>query len=230
MNFIELPKRNLRKIEADGGQQQFTDPRLKEKYNMIALDTRCHGFTFGADVESFTLEVEALILCSPGRLQEPPAVAQHMYNDWFCPIAANKGLNLSGEVPPEGLQVRNDYLFGREVRYPAKQAMFQAAFQSRYGPGHSAHDLRHMVLWFQRKAIPAELRAQITVPILIIRGGSDTTTPLSADQEWQTGFTSARNGADLRIIQSAPHLLSATHGSIVNRWIWDTLTASLYGR
>ncbi|KAI5475585.1 hypothetical protein MNV49_001141 [Pseudohyphozyma bogoriensis] len=241
--------------------EQFTDPRLKSAYNLIALDARLHGYTYGEELEKYTMEdaanelikalemlgiekysilgesfygahvgtwmaikkperVEGLVLCSPAHLTPNEEYTKSMLQDWWEPYAANKGPGKTGEIPPEQLKVRDEFFFGGMAREPERKALFETAFQQRYGPGHSARDMRHIVSFHGKSDISDGLRSTVTCPVLILHGGLDKdVSPLSAAIEWQKGFPYARGGADVREIASAPHILTYTSASIVNRFV-----------
>lgn len=61
----------------------------------------------------------------------------------------------------------------------------------------------------ERKAIPKELLASITCPVLILQGAQDfVVSPIEGAKAWQSQLVNAGGGCDLRIISDGPHLLA----------------------
>ncbi|KAI5477547.1 hypothetical protein MNV49_006135 [Pseudohyphozyma bogoriensis] len=163
-----------------------------------------------------------LLLASPGRLVETEAVKKGL-EDMLPLICQNKDGrgDGTGTIPEDVLVENGAYCFSKLDRAFEKQAEHNMAFQMRYGTGHSSNDVTQCFMSeANRTPIPADIRASLTQPILILQGGNDlTVSPIWAAREWKTGFVNASGGADLRVIEGGPHLLSFVESNIVDRII-----------
>ncbi|ORY90912.1 Alpha/Beta hydrolase protein [Leucosporidium creatinivorum] len=172
-------------------------------------------------------QVKALVLASPCPPSESPELQLAMVEDWLPWGSANKDGNGddTGTIPDGAMKVVSDYFFGKLGREPERRAAFLESMQAHYGTGQPSIFLKIVVSWFLREPIPPALCASLTVPIMILQGGEDiNTSPLAAAEAWQASFTSAQDGADLRIINGAPHLLSYTDANITNRYVLGFLS------
>ncbi|BGP18483.1 hypothetical protein JCM10213_001201 [Rhodosporidiobolus nylandii] len=230
--FIHANCRSVAAFDA-----QLLDIRLRSRFNVLAFARRFHGRTrFSGDWEKphdlneaaaesiaaldalcFAFQIPrysvfaegiagchvvSLVLASPGELSIPNttvAIGLRTILDDLCQNKDGKG-DGSGTIPQRALDDNAEYCFG-------------------YGTGHSSIELRQLFLAeANRMPIPAEERAKVTCPVLLLHGTRDTlVSPLSAAEEWQRGFVNAKGGADLKSITDGPHLLSFIDANVVNR-------------
>ncbi|GAA5872121.1 hypothetical protein JCM1840_006324 [Sporobolomyces johnsonii] len=164
-------------------------------------------------------KVLGMMLASPAFPLEDPNIAASLerLGQFLC---ANKTPNGTGACPPEALEGIAGYFFGSDERQKERKEEFKVGFEKRYGAGFGSHDTLALASYGTRERIPADLLATITCPVVILSGGADTdVSPLKACEEWQQAFTSAKGGARLHIIASAPTLMSWTDYNIVNRML-----------
>ncbi|GAA5866540.1 hypothetical protein JCM8547_005448, partial [Rhodosporidiobolus lusitaniae] len=87
------------------------------------------------------------------------------------------------------------------------------------GTGKPDWEMRFLFTFvYNREPIPADKLVTITCPVLLLRGGDDPIVcPERAVEEWQSAFTSAKNGASIHTIASAPSIISLSEGNILSR-------------
>lgn len=94
----------------------------------------------------------------------------------------------SGTLPPAPLEDICAYFIGSHPRLSDARIEMRERFQKRYGSGagESSHDVHWLFkAVYAREAIPSELLAGVTCPILIVRGADDTVCcPLEACEQW----------------------------------------------
>ncbi|GAA5918468.1 hypothetical protein JCM6882_005144 [Rhodosporidiobolus microsporus] len=166
-------------------------------------------------------KVTSLLLASPGYMSEPPHVVE-MLRGVMAELLVNKETgpgDRSGTLPPGPLEDITAYFIGSSERLAQHRVVLSQWFQKRYGTGHSAHDIKWLFqAVYDRKPIPHDQLASIKCPVLILRGGDDKIVcPESACQEWQNHFVSAKGGAAIHAISSAPSRISLSDSNIVNR-------------
>ncbi|GAA5866579.1 hypothetical protein JCM8547_005465 [Rhodosporidiobolus lusitaniae] len=162
-------------------------------------------------------KVRGLMLASPAYPIEDPEICASLEQLGQF-LTLNKGPGGSGECPAEALEA--SYMFGSDPRQKDRKAEFKEAFERRYGAGFPASDTLTLSSYGRRKAIPADLLAQIKCPVVVLSGGGDKiVSPKEACEQWQKSFVNAKGGAKLFEIASAPTLLSWSDYNIVNRML-----------
>ncbi|GAA5975173.1 hypothetical protein JCM11641_004378 [Rhodosporidiobolus odoratus] len=173
-------------------------------------------------------KVQALLLASPGYMQEPPHVIE-MLKQVQDELLINKpgcGGDDSGTFPPEANEALSAYFIGSSERVRSFRNAMKERFQQRYGTGQSMHDVRWLFMAvYDRKPIPKDLLAKLTCPVLILRGGDDKiVSPEPACQEWQKAFVNCKGGAGEFVVHGAPSLISLSDSNLVNRIILQSVT------
>ncbi|GAA5934678.1 alpha/beta fold hydrolase [Sporobolomyces koalae] len=165
-------------------------------------------------------KVKSLTLASPGFREEPPDVydALVQVRDALLANKVGQGGDDTGEFPEEPLSDIVAYFIGGLDRLADARAEMRARFQARYGTGRPLND----VLWLfnaavmERRKIPDELLAAVTMPVLLLRGSEDNiVSPERACEEWRRAFSGA--AVTSQTIASAPSLLSLSDANIVDR-------------
>ncbi|GAA5959328.1 hypothetical protein JCM10213_008102 [Rhodosporidiobolus nylandii] len=166
-------------------------------------------------------KITGLLIASPGWRDEEASVKTSLVEVEQA-IALNKpgeGGDDSGSLPAEAVEDILCYCIGSSKRMAEQRRKMGEYFEARYGAGKPAFELRllfHFV--YNRRPIPAEDLARVTCPVLILRGRDDKiVTPVSACEEWQRAFTSAKGGANLVAVSSAPAIISLAEGGILSR-------------
>lgn len=90
------------------------------------------------------------------------------------------------------------------------------------------HDIQHIVRSCRDRQPPtAEQLSSISCPVVILHGGEDkAVSPLAACEEWKLALTGAGTCSIVEIA-GAPHLMSLSDYSIVNRVIAQFTARSL---
>ncbi|KAL8290021.1 hypothetical protein RQP46_002960 [Phenoliferia psychrophenolica] len=116
----------------------------------------------------------------------------------------------TGRIPDDVLAVAHDHYFGSDKRFPDRRDALMRQFAARYGTkAKSSHDLRHVLQWWAREAIPAVELAKIRVPTLLVEGSEDVlTSGPEAVPEWLYSLTSSR--VEVARIEGAPRALLYT--------------------
>lgn len=140
-------------------------------------------------------KVRGLCLVSPGPLKEDSATVNALLDDFIPHIFANKDGNWdgSGGISDENAAVVCDYLFSNVNREGERCVAFMKSFHGRYGEGFLySKEMNHIMNFFRRDPIPADLLAAIKAPVLIIQGSADVAaSPLAAAEEWRNSYKSA---------------------------------------
>ncbi|GAA5865376.1 hypothetical protein JCM8547_005074 [Rhodosporidiobolus lusitaniae] len=166
--------------------------------------------------------VVSLCLASPGFPSEPSHITSMLRSVQEEALANKDGKgDGTGRISEEALEDLAGYFIGGSERVRGEREGMKRRLQSRYGTGHSSHDLRWLFLAiYSRRPIPQPLLDLVTCPVLILRGAEDTiVSPPAAVEAWVASFPNASTGTgpQTHTIASAPSLISLSDSNVVNR-------------
>ncbi|ORY91588.1 Alpha/Beta hydrolase protein [Leucosporidium creatinivorum] len=234
-------------LSSSSFKAQMQDPRLNANFNLLFMDARFHGGTEGGKRDAHKLENSAECLTAAletigvpsytifaegvqGAANPEVNSSLRQLLEMLCLHKDGKG-DGTGRIEPDVLPLVGDYFIGNAPRLVERRQEAQAAFDKRYGAGHDSHDISHIILSAAHRVPPSPAQlASITCPILILSGTDDkVVSPLVAAEEWKKAFKGAKGGATIASITGAPHLMSLSDFSIVNRMIMQFTSRALQG-
>ncbi|GAA5927201.1 alpha/beta fold hydrolase [Sporobolomyces koalae] len=166
-------------------------------------------------------KIKSLLLSSPGWLRECPEVRDALLtvSQALFVNKPGRGGDDSGTLPSEPLDDIVAYFISGLDRLADARQELKLRFQQRYGTGKPLHDSRWLFQSvIERTAIPPDLMARISCPVLILRGSEDNmVSPERATEEWRRALINAKGGANCHVIAGAPSLISLSDPNIVNR-------------